>query len=207
MDRYDSFAAGEDRTLLYAGKSAKMFWENGDSFSNLDAPDHQFVRVQDTDGGKWLTDLKTEMTALGVPDAQQDQLWKSASCCYVSNAEGKVIASTAGSRDGSVFQQHELQLAIQNENVTDINGIDRQSLLDGKSALEDRGQDWKEISPKVNQEITGRSAETNLLLHDDIGRESWGHGHNMAGMAEENDRAAQQQTQSMNKGHGMEHGD
>lgn len=203
-DGSEMFSAGKDRTVFYSGDHTKCFHHDFADVASETSPMAQFTPIQGTDGGKWLD---AQINEHGLEKSEQRMLWHAGSLAYANNAEGQVTALTFESKPESVFRQDELDIALNNEKVTEINGVQRETLLEGQHELEARGQSHEAASERLNDAMNRSGMNQDPSLDIEESRESWDQSRDMAVTAEENDRTAQQQTQSMDQGHGMDRGE
>lgn len=84
--------------------------------------------LEATPCGKWLENQNLYTPASGLSRQQADQVWGKASVKYAGEASGSCRCFIVNAPRERVFRKHELAALLNNDNVTDLNNIPRQTL-------------------------------------------------------------------------------
>lgn len=84
--------------------------------------------LEATPCGKWLESRNLYTPASGLSRQQADQVWGKASVKYASEASGSCRCFIVKAPSERVFRNHELAALLNNDKVTDLNNIPRQTL-------------------------------------------------------------------------------
>jgi hypothetical protein len=87
------------------------------------------MRIDETPAGKALNDLNLYGRFSETSPADANQIWNNASRRFANDASGDVVAYVRGANPDRVFARTELPALVNNTNVTSINGIPREQLL------------------------------------------------------------------------------
>ena len=156
-ERADLFKVQDGQSLFYSGNEEALEFDlrEGERPVVFDFSTSRGVRIDDTDGGRWL---REKVRYVGNEEA--DKLWAVASSYFAEKAEGKVVAVCFGVRPSSIWSEVELPTLLLNQKVTHINGFVREYLVEeaarfGLERVQETLDDWK-ISlhepPSVNRE-------------------------------------------------------
>lgn len=86
----------------------------------------QAKMIEDTVCGKKLMDMGVGYHEVGLTQDEIAQIWAIASRRFITSVKGSVVAFVKNAHPKSIFRMVELPLLLQNKNITDINGIDKQ---------------------------------------------------------------------------------
>lgn len=84
--------------------------------------------LEATPCGQWLEGQKLYTPASGLSREEADQVWAAASVKYAGEASGSCRCFIANAPAERVFRKHELAALLNNDKVTDLNNIPRQTL-------------------------------------------------------------------------------
>lgn len=124
-----------------------------------------FVRLEDTEGGKWFQEHNIWNSHL--PDKDKDALGDLASRFYARSADGPVVAIVGDSTETSMFRREEWPNFLENEKVPTINGVPRETFQfmsrQGEDGLSRSYDALRETVPNPNRQyLSGQSRETTI---------------------------------------------
>ena len=179
--RPEWFESPDGRAVFWSGEASGFMYQ-----LECSRESHQlgWTSISDTLGANWLDGREHELRPKpgaweGITERDQAILWNHASRMFAQQATGEVhVLAHDAKVPNKTFATHELPALLENEQVTTINGMPRETLAaiyeaHSQAALKELGLDPLELPRSFEQaDLVHEQAAEQVISHLNVEREA-----------------------------------